>query len=84
MSRNLTQKGSRDSIQKNPGNKGYCLPGGHQALWEMGIVVEGGGDDGKGEGRKSSGKDRSSKMEKGLIGSYSGSQTFAARTPSQS
>lgn len=46
--------------------------------------MEGGGDDGKGEGRKSSGKDRSRKMGKGLIGSYSGSQTFSARTPSQS
>ena len=50
----------------------------------MGTVEEGGGDEGKGEGRKSSWKDRSSKMGKGLIGSSSGSQTFAARTPSQS
>ena len=30
----------------------------------MGIVVEGGGGDGKGEGRNSSGKDKSRKMGK--------------------
>lgn len=64
-------KGSREGIQKNHGSKEYSLFAeleSHEALRDMGMVVEGGGYNGKGEGRKQSWKDRSGEMGKGLIG----------------